>query len=150
MKHVLMVVAVAFGCLQGQESPVIVTPGDIKWMDAPPSLPKGAKAAVIQGDPAKEGPFTLRLKMPADYKIGPHFHPDTETVTVLSGSFNVSMGDAFDASKAKSLEAGSFVAVPKKTPHFAFTKEESVIQVNAHGPWSITYVNSADDPRNKK
>jgi hypothetical protein len=60
------------------------------------------------------------------------------------------MGDAFDASKAKHLETGSFVAVPKKSAHFAFTKEESIIQVNAHGPWSITYVNSADDPRNKK
>ena len=146
---ILGVVAL-FASFQAQESPVIVTPSDIKWADAPPSLPHGAKATILAGDPAKEGPFTLRLKMPADYKIGPHFHPDTETVTVLSGSFNVSMGDTFDASKAKHLEAGSFVAVPKKSPHFAFTKEETVIQVNAHGPWSITYSNPSDDPRNKK
>ncbi len=148
----LIAIAVVVACssFQAQESPVIVTPGDVKWMDAPPSLPPGAKAAVIQGDPSKEGPFTLRLKMPGDYKVGPHFHPDTETVTVLSGTFNVSMGDTFDASKAKSLEAGSFVAVPKKSPHFAFSKGETVIQVNAHGPWSITYVNPSDDPRNNK
>ena len=151
MKHLIAVAVVAaFSSFQAQESPIIVTPGDVKWMDAPPSLPHGAKAVVLQGDPGKEGPFTLRLKMPADYKIGPHFHPDTETVTVLSGEFHVSMGDTFDASKAKSLEAGSFAAVPKKSPHFAFSKGETVIQVNAHGPWSITYVNPADDPRNKK
>jgi quercetin dioxygenase-like cupin family protein len=151
MKSLIAIsVVAAFAAVQAQESPIIVTPADVKWADAPPSLPPGAKAAIIQGDPGKEGPFTLRLKMPADYKVGPHFHPDTETVTVLSGSFRVSMGDTFDASKAKSLEAGSFVAVPKKSPHFAFTKEETIIQVNAHGPWSITYANPADDPRNKK
>jgi quercetin dioxygenase-like cupin family protein len=151
MKHLIAVVVVAaFGSMQAQESPILVSPSDIQWKDGPPSLPPGAKAAVIQGDPSKEGPFTIRLKLPADYKIPPHFHPDTETVTVLSGTFNVSMGDTFDASKGKSLGAGSFAALPKKSPHFAFTKEPTEIQVNAHGPWSLNYVNPADDPRNNK
>ncbi len=150
MKHLLILAALVFGSLQGQESPVLVSPNDVEWKDGPPSLPKGAKASLLSGDPSKEGAFTLRLKMPADYKIAPHFHPDTETVTVLSGSFHVSMGDAFDASKGKHMPAGSFIAVPKKSNHFAWTSEESIIQVTAHGPWSLTYVNSADDPRNKK
>ena len=152
MKQVLILaVAAAFGSMRpAQESPIMISPADIKWVDAPPSLPAGAKAAVIQGDPKNEGPFTMRVKLPADYKVAPHFHPDTETVTVLSGEFNVAMGDAFDASKAKALGAGSFAAMPKKSPHFAFTKGETVIQVNAHGPWTLTYVNPADDPRNKK
>ena len=38
-----------------------VNPKDIKWGDAPPSLPKGAKIAVLQGDPGKPGPFVIRL-----------------------------------------------------------------------------------------
>jgi len=151
MKALISIAVVAaFAAVQAQESPVLVSPSDIQWKDGPPSLPPGAKAALIFGDPSKEGPFTLRLKMPADYKIPPHLHPDTETVTVISGSFNVSMGDTFDASKAKSMPAGSFIAVPKKSSHFAFTTEASEIQVNAHGPWSLTYVNPADDPRNNK
>ena len=33
---------------------------DIKWTDAPPSMPKGAKVAVLQGDPGKAGPFVMR------------------------------------------------------------------------------------------
>jgi quercetin dioxygenase-like cupin family protein len=106
--------------------------------------------AVMQGDPKMAGPFTLRAKLPANYKVPPHFHPDTETVTVLSGTFNVAMGDSFDASKTKAMPAGSFIALPGKNAHFVFTQEETVIQVNATGPWTLTYVNPADDPRNKK
>src|SRR6266487_3025896 len=56
----------------------IVTANDIQWADAPPSLPAGAKMAVLDGDPGKAGSFTIRLKMPAGYKIPAHTHPTTE------------------------------------------------------------------------
>jgi hypothetical protein len=152
MKTLLLTVAaIVLGTASpAQDAPILLSPDDVKWADAPPSLPAGAKAAVIFGDPSKAGPFTLRVKMPADYKVPPHFHPDTETVTVLSGTFNVSMGDTFDASKCKSMGAGSFVALPGKSPHFVYAKGETLIQVSAMGPWSLTYVNPADDPRNSK
>ena len=132
-----------------QEGPVLVSPDDVKWGEGSPALPPGSKMAVIFGDPKNAGPFTMRIKLPANYKISPHFHPDTETVTVLSGAFHVSMGDTFDASKVKALGAGSFAALPAKSPHFAMTKDETIIQVSAVGPWTITYVNPADDPRKK-
>jgi uncharacterized RmlC-like cupin family protein len=152
MKQALLVaiVAVLAGASPVQDAPILLSPPDIKWGDGPPSLPPGSKAVIIFGDMTKAGPFTLRAKLPADYKVPPHFHPDTETVTVLSGTFHVSMGDTFDASKAKAMPAGSFVALPAKSPHFVYTKEETVIQVSAVGPWSLTYVNPADDPRNSK
>jgi quercetin dioxygenase-like cupin family protein len=149
MKQILLVLAaMALGAATpAQEAPVLVSPDDVKWTDGPPSLPAGAKAVGLAGDPKNPGPFTVRLKMPAGYKIPPHWHPDTETVTVLSGTFYVSMGDTLDTSKGKGMPAGSFIAVPSKSPHFAYTKEETVIQVNAVGPWSLNYVNPADDPR---
>ena len=152
MKTMLLVafVSVLASASPTQESPVLVSPDDVKWGEGSPALPPGSKAAVIFGDPKNAGPFTLRLKLPANYKVPPHFHPDTETVTVLSGAFHVSMGDTFDASKVKVLGVGSFAALPAKSPHFAMTKEETVIQVTAVGPWTLTYVNPADDPRNSK
>ena len=152
MKHILIVVAaVVFGSASPvQDAPVLVSPDDVKWGEGPPSLPPGAKMAVVFGDTKKEGPFTLRAKLPANYKVPPHFHPDTETVTVLSGTFYASMGDTFDAAKCKAMSAGSFLALPAKSPHFVYTKEETVIQVSAHGPWAVNYVNRADDPRNTK
>jgi hypothetical protein len=31
----------------------------------------------------------------------------------------------------------------------AFAREETIIQVNAEGPWAINYINPTDDPRKK-
>jgi hypothetical protein len=36
-----------------------------------------------------------------------------------------------------------------KTNHFGWTKDETVVQVHGVGPWGVTYVNPADDPRKK-
>src|SRR5262245_65989874 len=71
----------------------------IQWKDGPPSLPPGAKFAVLEGDPTKEGPFVFRVKVPDGYRIPPHTHPKPERVTVISGSFQLGMGDAFDEKK---------------------------------------------------
>lgn len=126
---------------------IMVTAKDLKWADAPPSLPKGAKLAVLEGDPGKPGPFTMRLKVPDGYKVAPHWHPGIEHVTVLSGVFNIGTGEKADTAKAKALPAGSFVVLPEKTPHYVWTKGETIVQVHAIGPWGVTYVNPADDPR---
>jgi quercetin dioxygenase-like cupin family protein len=132
-----------------QSTHVMVTPGDLKWTDGPPSLAAGSKAAVIEGDPKNPGLFTMRLKLPANYKIPPHWHPADEHVTVISGTFNMGLGDTFDESKGNALPVGSFAVMPAKANHFAFTKDETVIQLHGMGPWSITYVNPKDDPRMK-
>jgi quercetin dioxygenase-like cupin family protein len=76
------------------EEHVVLTPGDLKWMDAPPGLPPGAKIAVLDGDPNKKGPFTVRLQTPAGYKGPPHTHPTAEHITVISGTFNIGTGDS--------------------------------------------------------
>src|ERR1043166_4999332 len=59
----------------------IMTPSDLKWGDMPPGLPPGAKMTVLNGDPTKAGPFTVRLKAPAGHKVAPHTHPQAERVT---------------------------------------------------------------------
>lgn len=130
---------------------VLVNSKELKWVDGPPTLPAGAKMAVIEGDPkAPNALFTARFKLPANYKIMPHSHPADEHVTVISGTFNMGMGETFDAKKATALSAGGFAVMPKDHKHFAFTKGEVVIQLHGVGPWGITYVNPADDPRNAK
>ena len=123
---------------------------DLKWMDGPPGLPAGAKFAVLDGDPSKEGLFTIRAVLPANYKIPAHWHPTTENVTVLEGTLYLGMGEKLDEPKATALTAGGFTALPGKMGHFAFSKEGAVIQIHAMGPFAITYYNPADDPRSKK
>src|SRR4051794_26167426 len=75
----------------------VYSPAEIKWLDGPTSVPPGAKLAVLEGNPAKEGPFVIRLKLPDGYRIPPHTHPKPERLTVISGVFNIGMGEKFDA-----------------------------------------------------
>jgi len=127
---------------------IMVTPGDLTWTDVA-SLPPGAKLAVIEGPMNEAVPITARLKLPANYKIPAHWHPGVERVTVLSGTFHYGMGDKLDAQKTKGFGAGSVIVMPPKMSHFAWTTDETVVQLNTMGPWGITYVNPKDDPRNK-
>ena len=128
----------------------IHTPDQIKWKDGPASLPQGAKMAVLEGDPAEEGFFTMRISLPDGYSVPPHIHPAVEHVTVISGTFNFGMGDKLDKSATQALPAGTFGYWPAGMKHFAWAKGETVIQVHGIGPWKIEYLNPADDPRNKK
>ncbi|MBI4962786.1 MAG: cupin domain-containing protein [Desulfomonile tiedjei] len=122
---------------------------DIKWTDGPPSLPPGAQVAVIEGDLTKAEPFTFRLKFPANYRIAPHTHPVVERVTVVSGTFHMGTGDQFVQEKAVALKPGSFAVFQPGHSMFAWAGEETVVQLHGVGPWGITYLNPADDPRKK-
>jgi quercetin dioxygenase-like cupin family protein len=128
---------------------VMTMPGDIKWGDPPPVFEKGASFAVISGDPGKAGIYVVRLKMPAGYKIAPHWHPTTENVTVISGSFNAGMGDQLDPAKSAAMAPGAFASIPAKMHHWAWCKGETEVQVSGMGPFTLTYVNPSDDPRKK-
>lgn len=121
----------------------------IEWKDGPPSLPKGAKIAVLEGDPGKEGPFVFRVKVPDGYRIPVHTHPKTERVTVISGTFNIGMGEKFDEKATKPMPAGTYGFWEAGMKHFVWIKGETVVQFHGIGPWKIEYVNPADDPRNK-
>jgi quercetin dioxygenase-like cupin family protein len=131
----------------GAQHAIIVLPDQISWGPAPPALPAGAKVAVIEGKPAEPGPFTMRLSLPNGYRIKPHYHPGIEHVTVMKGTFRVGMGDKFDASALTSMPTGTFAALEPGTHHFAEARGETIVQVHGVGPWSLTYVNPADDPR---
>ena len=128
----------------------VLTPADLKWQDGPPSLPKGAMVAVLEGDPGKEGEFVMRAKLPDGYRVPPHTHPKTERVTVISGELHIGMGGKFDEKATKAMPAGTYGHWPAGMKHFAWAKGETVIQVHGTGPWSIQYLNPDDDPRNKK
>ena len=135
----------------GEEMKVTLYPAaDIKWADGPPSLPKGAQIAVLEGDPAKEGPFVFRVKVPDGYRVPPHTHPKTERITVISGTFNVGMGERFDPKALRPMPAGTYGYWPAGMTHFVSATGETVLQFHGTGPWSIRYVNPADDPRNAK
>ena len=128
----------------------IHTPASIEWKDGPPSLPPGARFAVLEGDPTKEGPFTMRLSLPDGFRIPPHWHPKTERVTVISGTFNMGMGSQFRTEGANRMTAGTYGYWEAGLHHFAWSEGETVVQLHGIGPWQINYVNPDDDPRMRK
>lgn len=127
---------------------VLMKPDQMKWGPIP-SLPPGATVAMIEGPLDQAKPFTIRLKFPANYKIPPHWHPAIEHITVLSGSFMLGMGDKHDESAMQTLPPGSVAIMPAKSHHYAMTKVATEVQLHGVGPWAITYLNPADDPRKK-
>ena len=122
-----------------------INAAEIKWGEAPPDVPKGASLAVLHGDPSKKAPFTIRLKLPAGYKIPPHWHSNDEQLTIVSGAFVLHMGDTMDA-PANTLTAGGYHFLPGKMHHAAETKGETIVQVNGMGPFDIHYLNPTDNP----
>jgi quercetin dioxygenase-like cupin family protein len=128
----------------------LYAPADIQWKDGPPSLPAGAKIAVLEGDPAKEGMFVMRVKVPDGFHIPAHTHPKPERVTVIQGTFKLAMGDKLKPADAKILPAGTYGVWPPGMVHAVWTEGETIVQFHGMGPWVIKYVNPADDPRNAK
>ena len=128
----------------------ILGPSDLVWADVPPGLPPGGKMAVLDGDPTKAGPFTVRMQAPDGYKILPHTHPGPERITVISGTLHLGEGEKFDETGGQEMTAGSFAVMPAGMKHFAWTTGETVVQIHSEGPFQIKYVNPTDDPRNTK
>lgn len=128
----------------------LLQPDALQWGEGPPGLPSGAKAAVLTGDPGKAGFYTVRIQMPAGYRVMPHWHPMDEHVTVISGSFSVGMGDKFDKDAMQKLAPGGYGQMPAEMRHYAWSETGATIQVSGVGPFAITYVNPEDDPRNAK
>lgn len=121
-------------------------PDAIEWGDAPPVLPKGAKVAILDGDPFKPGPYVIRLKMPPGYKVPPHWHSRAENVTIISGMLALGMGDTMDKKAAQILKPGGFHAIGPQIHHYAFSQSGAVVQIHGEGPFDINYINPADNP----
>ena len=119
------------------------------WGPAPASLPPGARMAIVSGNPAKPGPFTIRLRLPSGFEVPPHFHPVDEHQTLISGRIGHGMGDSVDVKAVKWLRPGQSITLPANAHHYVRTKGRTLVEVSAVGPFTVTYVNERDDPRKK-
>jgi quercetin dioxygenase-like cupin family protein len=119
---------------QGEASVVALTPPEMKWTKQGVFAAPGMEQVNLIGDPAKPGPYTLRLKFPKGLRIAPHSHPDSREVTILSGVFATGYGETFDNSKLKVLPAGSFYTEPANVAHYIEIEEDTVLQVSGIGP----------------
>jgi len=147
-KTILSALLLAAAPLAAAAMDVTADPSAIKWGPGPAALPPGAQFAVISGDPGANGPYVIRARLPAGYTVPPHTHLTDENVTVISGTFRFAMGATLDKSKGDAVKAGGFFRAEQGMQHYAWADEPAEIQVHGIGPFTITYVNPADDPRN--
>ena len=123
---------------------VAVTPAEMKWASQGGLAAPGMEQLNLLGDPAKPGPYTLRLKFPKGFKIAPHTHPDSREVTVLSGVYATGYGETFDAARLKVLPAGSFYTEPADVPHYIQIEEDTILQVSGTGPSGRKFVERSE------
>ncbi len=126
--------------------PRFLNEADLKWVDAPASLPKGCKMAILEGDPSKPGPFTMRIKFPAGTRIAPHYHPADEHATVLSGVLKIGKGDLFDEKATTAVRSCGFSLMPAGTHHYGWFPKETILQLHGMGPWKAIYLTDAKKP----
>jgi len=141
--------ASALGVLHAEDKsePMALTPAEMKWQSQGALAQGGIQQANLVGDPSKPGPYTIRLKFPAGYRLVPHTHPDYREVTILSGTWNTGYGEKFDETALKSLPAGSFYTEPANIPHFVLVREPVMIQVSGTGPSGRAFVNPTANPK---
>jgi quercetin dioxygenase-like cupin family protein len=120
-----------------------VQPGSLAWRAGNPSLPAGTQVAVLEGDPKAAGIFTIRLKVPAGARLGPHWHPREERVTVLSGLVLVGFGDAIDEDAVARFGAGAFYVNPPRSHHFVLFPQDTIVQITGVGPWEVEFLQAA-------
>ena len=134
----------------GQAAFQPITSEEIDWK-AFPAFPPDVRLAVVVGEPANPGPYTIRVKVPHGVKLMPHRHPEDRVYTVISGVFYIGLGDRFDSEKLQAYAPGSVIVLPGGTSHFHWAKSgEYITQVTAIGPLGLEYVDSADDPRTNR
>jgi quercetin dioxygenase-like cupin family protein len=139
-------ISFAVPALIAQDAMKVVTADEVVWKDD--TLFKGAQIANLLGDPAKAETVVMRVKWPPNFKVPLHTHPVTEVLTVLSGTLVDSMGD--ETKKGVTLKPGSLLVLPANHTHSIWTTdEETIFQLSFTGPFDITFVNPADDPRKK-
>jgi quercetin dioxygenase-like cupin family protein len=132
---------------QSKPEPMALTESEMRWGAQGGLALAGMEQVNLVGNPSKPGPYTLRLKFPAGYKLAPHTHPDYREVTILSGTWYTGYGDKFDAVSLKALPAGSFYIEPANVSHFVAVHEPVVIQVSGTGPSTRNFVDPLDKPK---
>ena len=134
--------------MPAQPAHVMYDAAQLQWGEGPPALEKGAQLAVLSGDPGKPGPFTIRIKAPAGFKVARHWHPSDERVTVIEGDFSLQMGEGA-GEHSHAFAPGGYAVLPAHMQHVASTQGGVIVQVDSTGPFEINYVDPKDDPRNR-
>lgn len=123
--------------------------GALSWNPIqPPGFDAGMEIAVVHGNPSVAGqPYVIRLRFRDGYRFPPHWHPVSESLTVLEGRFLLAMGERTDESRLQTYVPGDFLYIEGRHPHFGGATGSTTIQLHGTGPFDIVVVGSPQDRR---
>ena len=125
-----------------------IRPDELRWVSFA-AYPPEVRLAVLVGDPGASGPYTIRVRVPADVKMMPHRHPEDRVYTVMSGVFYIGLGETFDETRLTAFAPGSVIVLPGGQAHFHWAKSgDYITQITALGPLGLDYIDTDNDPRN--
>jgi hypothetical protein len=136
-----MAVLLAPGTLssQGQLDPKAVQfqkPDEIRFVR---NAAGTQETAVLFGDPAKPGPYVIRLRWLPGNMSRPHSHANDRFFVVISGTWWLGSGEKFDPNSTVPVGPGSYVIHHAGQVHYDGAKDEpAVIQVWGMGPATST------------
>jgi quercetin dioxygenase-like cupin family protein len=156
MRHTILKPGLLAALVLGLAAPLAAMEADhlhtladeIEWGEGPDFIEPGSELAVLAGNPAAEGTFTVRLRLPEGYEIHSHTHPRPKHLTVIEGALYIGFGEELDTSDGIRVPAGGFVEVPPGHMHYEWFDEDTVLQVTMDGPIVVDYVDPERDPRN--
>lgn len=134
---IALLLALTLSAQPSTDAPIAFTPEQLVWVNGPPTLPKGSKSVVLEGNPRVEGMFTMRLRVPAGSSLVPHWHPRPERVTILSGAVELGFGSVAKKEAVVRYGAGSFYVNPPRLLHYVYFPETTEMQITGQGPWEI-------------
>jgi quercetin dioxygenase-like cupin family protein len=152
----LMIVSLSVVAQKEKLLPQRLTPAEFPWSRSVSNQPgsamrPGLETVIVAGDGKQNSLYSLVFRVPPNTAIPPHSHPDDRSCFVLSGLWYFGYGTVRNEAELKALPPGSNYTEPAGEIHFAGTREqEALVECTAVGPTGTTFVNPADDPRNKK
>jgi quercetin dioxygenase-like cupin family protein len=115
-----------------------VSAASLQWGPIQPEgWAPGLTVAAVHGDPAQpNAPYVIRLRLPDGYHFPPHYHPNTENLTVLKGTFMLQNGDVA-SENMETYQPGDFLYLPGMQPHYGAVKGDTEVQLHGIGPFEI-------------
>jgi hypothetical protein len=128
---------------------IVKLPDQIAWelaRNVPPGVVEQAK---LWGDSSQAGLYYTLVKWHPGYMSAPHWYETDRYCVVVSGTWWVASGAAFDPESTVPAPAGSFVHRVARTPHYDGVKkggkEPAVIAICGMGP--IAFHQADEGPR---
>jgi hypothetical protein len=114
-------------------------PDQYVWKPALPSAPpQSAETVAVFGATDKPGPYVVLVKWHPGYMSAPHTYVTDRLCFVISGTWWINSGEAFEPEATVPVPAGGFVRRVAHTPHYDGVKkggkEPAVIGIFGEAP----------------